>query len=111
MDAPSTIRCYRGVPDSHIYYQDALQGIARPRGGPATPIQHNQGFTDSEYTSWTTSYQIALRKALNSNTKGQGIVLQKDFDEAEIILSPDTYAESEVFICGLVTDALAIRVP
>lgn len=105
------IRCYRGVAEGHTYYQDALQGIARPRGGPATPAQHNQGFTESEYTSWTTSYEIALRKALEGDFAGRGVVLQKDFDVAEIIQSPDAYAELEVFICGLVTDALVIEVP
>ena len=105
------IRCYRGVAEGHIYYQDALRGIARPRGGSATVAQHNRGNTRSEYTSWTTSYSIALRKALESDLTGQGIVLQTDFSETEIIASPDVYAESEVFIRGLVTDALVIKVP
>ena len=105
------IRCYRGVAEGHLYYQEALQSIARPRGGPATPAQHNEGLTYSEYTSWTTSYLIALRKALESDSNGRGIVLQKDFSETEIVASPDIYAESEVFICGLVTNALVIEVP
>ena len=105
------IRCYRGIAEGHLYYQEALQGIARPRGGPATPAQHNEGLTDSEYTSWTTSYQIAWRKALESDSNGRGIVLQKDFRETQIIVSPDVYAESEVFIRGLVTNALVRKVP
>lgn len=105
------VRCYRGVAEGHTYYQEALRGIARPRGGPATPAQHNQGFTDSDFTSWTTDCQVARKKALESDMNGRGIILQKDFDEAEIVLSPDAYAESEVFIRGLVTDALVIEVP
>ena len=105
------IRCYRGVAEGHLYYQAALQGIARPRGGSATPAQHNEGLTHSEYTSWTTSYQIALRKALESDSNGRGIVLQKDFSETEIVASPDLYAEAEVLIYGLVTNALVVKVP
>jgi hypothetical protein len=105
------IRCYRGVAEGHPYHQEALRGIARPRGGPATPAQHNEGFTESEYTSWTTSYRIAFRKALEGDLEARGVVLQKDFNEGEIVPSPDAYAESEVFISGLVTDALVIEVP
>ena len=105
------IRCYRGVAEGHLYYQEALQGIARPRGGPATPAQHNEGLTDSEYTSWTTSYQIARNKALESDLDGHGVILQQDFDEVEIVASPDLYAEAEVLICGLVTNALVLKVP
>ena len=99
------IRCYRGVPSSHIYYQEALQGIARPRGGPATPAQHNEGFTDSEFTSWTTNYLIARRKALESDIDGQGVILQNDFEEDHLVPSPDVYDEAEVFVYGLVVAA------
>ena len=73
------IRCYRGVAASHIYYQDALRGIARPRGSTATPAQHNEGNTDSEYTSWTTDHRVARKKALESDFVGRGVILQKDF--------------------------------
>jgi hypothetical protein len=111
MDAPTMIRCYRGVSEGHIFYQDALQGIARPRGGSATPAKHNEGNTESEYTSWTTDHRVAHKKALESDFVGRGVILQKDFDEVEIVLSPDIYFESEVLIRGLVKDALVVEVP
>ncbi len=105
------VRCYRGVAKGHVYYQEALRGIAYPQGGAASAAEHNLGETRSEYTSWTTSHQIALKKALESDLNGRGVVLQKDFSEAEVVASPDVFVESEVFILGLVTDALVIEVP
>ena len=105
------IRCYRGIAEGHTYYQEALRGIARPRGGHATPAQHNEGFTESEFTSWTTSYQAARRKALESDMNGHGIILQKDFDEAQLTASPDVYGESEFLIYGLVIGAVVREVP
>ena len=105
------IRCYRGVAEDHIYYQEALRGIARPRGGTATVAEHNGGNTKSEFTSWTTSYQIAMNKALESDLGGHGVVLRRDFDRAELILSPDTYDESEWFVFGIVGGASVKEVP
>ncbi len=105
------IRCYRGIAEGHIYYQEALRGIARPRGGSATPAQHNEGITDSDLTSWTIDYLVARRKALESDSDGRGVILQKDFEESELVSSPDTYGELEVFIRGIVIGALVQRVP
>lgn len=47
------MRCYRGVARNNLHYPDALRGVAKPRGGPATPEDHCLGDTASEYTSWT----------------------------------------------------------
>lgn len=105
------IRCYRGVAEGHIYYQEALRGIARPRGGQSTPALHNQGFTDSEFTSWTTDYQVAWKKAIESDVNGRGIILQKDFDVTELVSSPDAFGELEVLVRGIVIDALVFEVP
>lgn len=105
------IRCYRGVAEGHIYYQEALHGIARPRGGAATVAEHNGGNTESGYTSWTTSYQITRKKALESDFEGHGVVLQKDFDLAQLIPFPDVYGESEWFVFGIVNGASIKEVP
>lgn len=100
------VRCYRGVAKYNPQYQDALQGNANPRGGSASPADHNDGDTRSEYTSWTLSYRIALEKATDQELGGKGIILQKDFDAVRLIPSPDAYLESEVFVWGPITGAL-----
>jgi len=104
------VRCYRGVAMTNPQYQDALHGIAKPRGGPATPAEHNDGDTQSEFTSWTTDWHVALEKAMDRDMGGAGVILQKDFDAIIIVLSPDAYFESEVLVRGLVIDALVIEV-
>lgn len=105
------IRCYRGVAEGHVHYHEALRGIARPRGGQSTPALHNQGFTNSDFTSWTTDYQVAWRKAIESDTNGHGVILQKDFDAIEVVSSPDVFGELEVLVRGTVVDALVFEVP
>ena len=104
------IRCFRGVAKDNLHYPDALRGIARPRGGPASPADHNDGNTNSDFTSWTTDRQVAKEKALDRDLGGRGVILQKDFDPADIVASPDAYFEGEVLVRGLVTDALVIEV-
>ncbi|WP_308190031.1 polymorphic toxin-type HINT domain-containing protein [Streptomyces sp. MBT42] len=55
-------------------FDDAVEGIARPRGGDSTPELHQQGHTDSDYTSWTTSEAAAIRAATMRG--GNGVVLR-----------------------------------
>ncbi|MFD8781019.1 polymorphic toxin-type HINT domain-containing protein [Kitasatospora sp. NPDC059599] len=55
-------------------FNDAVDGIARPRGGSSTPEMHQLGFTDSDYTSWTTSEAAAHRAATMNG--GNGVVLK-----------------------------------
>ncbi|MDL4819310.1 RHS repeat-associated core domain-containing protein [Actinomadura sp. OS1-43] len=54
---------YRGVPEGHPGFDNALQGRAEPRGGSSTPVEHNGGNTDSPYTSWTTTPWTAKKHA------------------------------------------------
>jgi hypothetical protein len=54
---------YRGVSTASPAYDDAVQGIVKPRGGSASMEAHHEGNTDSIYTSWTTSKQTALSYA------------------------------------------------
>src|SRR5690606_16580452 len=58
-----TIAVWRGVPEGHPGFDNALNGIAVPRGWPgghANPVAHNAGDTNSIYTSWTEDYFYAL---------------------------------------------------
>ncbi|MGI4790738.1 MAG: hypothetical protein ACRYFS_18055 [Janthinobacterium lividum] len=105
------IRCYRGVAKGNLHYSDALQGIARPIGGSASVDDHCFGDTESKYTSWTTRRSVAVEKALDTKLGGRGVVLTKDFSEAELISSPDFYDEAEVLVVGVVTDASVEWVP
>ncbi|WP_331452520.1 polymorphic toxin-type HINT domain-containing protein [Streptomyces sp. SS162] len=55
---------YRGVPNGHYKYDDALEGRAVPLGGHSDPARHAGGNTDSEFTSWTHDYEdVALHAA------------------------------------------------
>ena len=104
------IRCYRGVAKNNLHYPDALQGIVKPIGGSATPKEHNEGDTRSTYTSWTPSLQLAREKAQDQDLGGHGVVVQRDFDAADLTFSPDAFQESEVLVRGLVTDSVVIEV-
>ncbi|MEU3998664.1 polymorphic toxin-type HINT domain-containing protein [Streptomyces fungicidicus] len=67
---------YRGVSevtgrgDPNPGFDDAVEGIARPRGGDATPERHHHGNTDSDYTSWTTDPAAAIRAATRGGNGG-----------------------------------------
>lgn len=107
---PSTIPLWRGIPVGHPGYVDATQGIARPRGGNATPTRHNLGDTNSIYTSWTSNPFYAQDRAGSG-----GIVLFKNIPLSQTVLSPNLYddvePEFEVLVKGTVTGAVVIRVP
>ncbi|MEV5971647.1 polymorphic toxin-type HINT domain-containing protein [Streptomyces sp. NPDC051921] len=72
---------YRGVAEvsgetggPNPAFDDAVEGIARPRGGDSTPEMHHLGMTDSDYTSWTTSPAAAIRAATRGG--GSGVVIR-----------------------------------
>ncbi|MFD5174654.1 putative T7SS-secreted protein [Nocardia sp. NPDC058379] len=107
---------YRGVPhqgpldpeEFQRMYQNALDGIAEPRGGPNSAQGHVGGQTESPYTSWTTDYDdVALDAA--TELPGPGVVMRipnadgPDYHRVGGINYP--YAESEVTIMGTVTGA------
>jgi RHS repeat-associated protein len=87
---------YRGVSRNHFGYDDARSGVARPRGGSSTPAQHNEGFTDSPYTSWTTDLDVARDFAGED-----GVVLRIRRTGQNLVQSPDAYNESEILIQGI----------
>lgn len=104
IDTNEKITLYRGVSANHVKYEDALKGIATPRGGHINANLHNAGDTNSIYTSWSTERWVAEGHALSDDAKC-GVVLEKEFEISEIIPSPDEYDEWEMLIIGEVTDA------
>ncbi len=95
---------YRGVNNEHPGFENALEGNAYPRGGNASPLEHNLGNTQSEFTSWTTDRNVAREFADEG-----GAVLERQFNPSEMIRSPDRYGESEILIRGPVTGARVTR--
>jgi RHS repeat-associated protein len=66
---------YRGVPNEHYKYDDALEGRAVPLGGHSDPGRHAGGNTDSEFTSWTHDYEDVALDAAEELGPG-GIVMR-----------------------------------
>lgn len=66
---------YRGVPNEHPKYSDALEGRAVPKGGHSDPGRHAGGNTDSEFTSWTHDYEDVALDAAEELGPG-GIVMR-----------------------------------
>jgi RHS repeat-associated protein len=66
---------YRGVPNGHPKYDDALEGRAVPHGGHSDPGRHAGGNTDSEFTSWTHDYEDVALDASDELGPG-GIVMR-----------------------------------
>src|SRR6185295_18448688 len=98
---------HRGVPEKSPAYEDATLGIAYPRGGDATPLEHNMGNTQSQFTSWTRTWSVAESAALDSyfGTTGRGVILTARIPMSRIVKSPDTRDEDEVLVKGPVTGA------
>ncbi|SFH19280.1 intein C-terminal splicing region [Streptomyces mirabilis] len=68
-------------------FDDAVEGIARPRGGTSSPELHQLGHTDSEYTSWTTSEAAAIRAATKGG--GNGVVLKGSVPPGRFHIHPN----------------------
>ncbi len=105
-EARDSTMLFRGVADDHPGFGNALQGIAKPRGGNASVFEHNYyNNTRSPWTSWTTREDIAEVFAQEG-----GVVMRKLFPNTSMIKSPDLFKESEVLIEGVVTGASTRRV-
>lgn len=113
--ASNKITVSRGVNESSPAFSDAANGTVNPRGGSATPTEHNAGNTQSSYTSWTTNPAVAENSALRPN--GSGVVLEKTISTSKITRSPSLKSvnlkqspgtvvnESEVLLRGKVSGA------
>jgi hypothetical protein len=105
---------FRGVNESSPGFENAKNGVAKPRGGNANPYEHNTKTTESPYTSWTTDIEVAENFAMRPS--GKGVVLQKSVLKSNTVNSPNTKAvllkgkgkvvsESEVLLKGVVRGA------
>jgi hypothetical protein len=84
-----------------------MEGVAKPRGGKASPLEHNLGDTASPYTSWSTDMDVARGFA-----GPKGVVLripQAAGDGYRLVTSPDLFGESEVLVEGIVRHARVLR--
>ena len=107
---------YRGVPcQTHLdpgeyqkMYQNALEGIAEPRGGVASANRHAGGNTESPFVSWTTDYEgVALAESQTRN--GPGVVMRipnaDGISYQRVSGITYSYPEDEVTILGTITGA------
>lgn len=96
----------------HPGYANALQGIALPRGGPATIVDHVFGNTESEYTPWTTDWGVA--ETFATRESGGGVVLTITLPRSSLVISPGNsagFGESEVLVRGTINGAQVESVP
>ncbi len=106
---------YRGIAYGHPGYDNALKGIAEPRGGTNNLASHTGGQTNSPYTSWTTDRMVAQDFAMNGNGVGEGngpgIVLSYDLKNVDDfrIFDSSLYEENELTILGSIFDAKVIK--
>ncbi|MEU8192322.1 hypothetical protein AB0C10_00910 [Microbispora amethystogenes] len=102
---------YRGVPNKHYKYSDALAGRAVPRGGHSNPGLHAGGDTKSVFTSWTHDYEDVALDAAEELGPG-GVVLR--IPHAKVPADRDIqihgtpyerYEESEHALFGIIEGA------
>jgi hypothetical protein len=105
---------FRGVASDSPAFANALNGIANPRGGTATMLEHSLGNTASNFTSWTSDYDVALKYATNQGT-ASGVVLTLTFAPgAAIPIAASVEAimgESEFLVAGPISGATMTGVP
>ena len=97
---------YRGVKTDSPAYPEALQGIVKPKGGTATQREHVLGNTASEFTSWSTSLEVA------KNYSNGGVILKssKLSNLFKLRSTPGWgYGDQEVLIKGLVNNAKVFK--
>jgi alpha-D-ribose 1-methylphosphonate 5-triphosphate synthase subunit PhnG len=107
-----TVTLYRGVSSVHPGYGDALKGVAKPRGGNASAVDHVLGNTESKFTSWTSDLSTA--ESFAANQSGKGVMLSKSFSSGSLTVSPGNaagFGEAESLIRGTVSGATVTRVP
>jgi hypothetical protein len=114
-DGEEMVTVYRGVSSDHLGYEDALKGKANPIGGHSDPALHNEGNTNSEFTSWTTDKSEAYRRATTSTEdnfqRTHGVMLEDRVPASQLVKSPDNHGESEVLRKGPVSGATVISTP
>lgn len=100
---------FRGVPRTHHAFEDALRGTARPGNlrGHIDAELHNLGATtNSQFTSWTRSREVA-----RSYAGEDGVILEWHTGLPppdatwRFVWSPDEFREEEILIQGLLEGA------
>jgi hypothetical protein len=108
------ITIYRGVHCQHLDLPSAACGEANPGdpNGIVTPELHNGGgFSDqSPFTSWTTRRDVAEYYA-KRRAGGKGIILTKSVEHTDLVPSPDSMNEGEVFLKGKVVGCSVEEIP
>jgi RHS repeat-associated protein len=110
---------YRGISVMHPGYDDAVRGVAKPRGGSASMETHHSGNTESIYTSWDTNRNTALRYARGA-AEGRndlpGVILQVKLPLGQpiypsMMFSSELWEGTESLVEGLVRGAKVWHVP
>ncbi|MFF5655119.1 DUF6531 domain-containing protein [[Kitasatospora] papulosa] len=110
---------YRGLSVMHPGYDDAVRGAAAPRGGPASMESHHMGNTQSNYTSWDTSRETALRYARGAAIGRKdlpGVIIQVKLPLGQpvypsIMFSSNLWEGTEHLVEGGVTGARVWHIP
>lgn len=118
VDTDTKTAIYRGISQFHPAYYDAKNGISKPIGGHSNPGLHRDGYTDSEFTSWTTDITIAYTFATTcQNGRCSGIILAKVVRLSELkhyvtekIPGGDKFKEHEILIQETIKGAIPIPV-
>ena len=104
---------YRGGASDSPAYENALNGIANPRGGSATALEHSLGNTESDFTSWTSDPDVALKFATGNFTTS-GVVLTNTFAPGVANpVAPNVEAimgESEYLVSGYTYGSSTLKV-
>ena len=89
--------------EGHGGFDDAVDGIAKPRGGHDSPELHNDGDTESIFTSWSPDVSVADHFATRFGKPG--VKLKADIPKSQLVESPDAHEEAEVLVTGVVVGA------
>lgn len=96
------ITVFRGVPQTHPFFDLAKQGVVLPRNifGTVDIDMHNYGTSNSALTSWTRDKAVA-----ETHVGEEGVLLEASIPGNRIMWSPDVWYEQEVLVRGLVCGA------
>ncbi len=103
------IKLYRGVTVDHPHFDDALKGIVKPRGGPATITEHVAGNTRSNFTSWTDAQDLALKFTAGDGVVHSIVVRPGNTQFIEVVSPLNQYGMREWLAKGVVRGASVTR--
>jgi len=117
---------YRGVPQGHYNYYQALEGTAMPLNptyGHTNPTLHRDGNTNSKFTSWTINLMVAYHFATNFDgveptngfilvTTYSNLIKQKAkvYSTETSTFEGDIYGENEYLVTDIIDGCIVIPV-